>query len=207
MRRLVGLLAATAALAGCDGFAPPKVDYRPGEAGTIDHAMCLLGFSGVPMRRLSTGHQVVALTLNGRPATFVVDTGANMTVIHDDFAERFDLTADAGLRAPAIANGGALRARQAGLESMSIGGIPIRRGRIVVAGLGQVTETLAPFAGTEIHGILGQDVLGEHRAVIDVARPILYLIAADEDPAPVPSERCVPAAEGDGGNASGSASK
>ena len=185
-------------LAGCDRFTPPEVDYRPEQAGTVDHALCLLGFRGVPLRRLSTGHHVVALTLNGRPATFVVDTGANMTVIHAGFADEYGVVPGAGAPPAAIGISGPLEARQSSVESLEIGGVRIRQRRIVVAGIAQVTESLGRYTNSEIHGILGQDVMGEHRAVIDVARAILHLIETDRDPAPVPAELCRAAADESG---------
>ncbi|HEX8511906.1 MAG TPA: hypothetical protein VF688_02225 [Allosphingosinicella sp.] len=55
----------------------------------------------------------------------------------------------------------------------------------------QERSALRPhLPGDEDHGIIGHDVRKEHRAVIDVERPLLYLIEADEDPAPVAAERC-----------------
>ncbi|HWH18545.1 MAG TPA: hypothetical protein VNT77_09475, partial [Allosphingosinicella sp.] len=87
-------------------------------------------------------------------------------------------------------------ARQVGIESLSLGDVPIRQRRIVLTDLGALGDALAPLAGGAVHGLIGQDVLKEHRAVIDVERPLLYLIAADEDPAPVPAERCQREASG-----------
>ncbi len=66
----------------------------------------------------------------------------------------------------------------------------VRQNRVVTADLGQLLRTLGQVSGTTVYGIVGQDVLKEHRAIIDVARPMLYLMAADRDPAPVPAERC-----------------
>jgi hypothetical protein len=60
-------------------------------------------------------------------------------------------------------------------------------------------KLLGPISGGRIYGIIGQDVMKEHRAVIDVAKPILYLVPADASPSPVPAERC--AAAGQGGKA------
>lgn len=86
--------------------------------------------------------------------------------------------------------GGANAARQVGIESLSLGGIAIRQRRMVLTDLGPLGDALAPLAGGAVHGLIGQDVLKEHRAVIDVERPLLYLIAGDQEPGPVPAERC-----------------
>lgn len=183
------LLAACEQLPGTAGGA--EVEYRPGEAGTVDHALCLLGFTGVPMRELASGHHIVGVTLNGRPATFVLDTGANATVIHAPFAEEFGL-AEGGRAGGAIRLGGTMQARQTGIEHFAIGDVEVRLRRIMVTDLGQIANMLSPMAGSQVHGIVGQDAMKEHRAVIDVSRSVVHLIPGDAEPAPVAAERCRP---------------
>lgn len=182
------------AAAGCDAIteAPQqRVEYRPEEAGTVDHALCLLGFTAVPLRRTSaTGHHLVEARLNGREALFILDTGANLSVVDEAHARAFGLS-DRGARPGAgMAIGGSVSARQVPIESLELDGVAIRQRRIVVAHLGNLTAAMGPLAGGDVHGLIGQDVLNEHRAVIDMDRPLLYLIEADRDPAPVPAERC-----------------
>ncbi|HEX8224362.1 MAG TPA: retropepsin-like aspartic protease [Allosphingosinicella sp.] len=192
------VLAATAflALPACDMIAPPapeaaKVDYRPEEAGTVDHALCLLGFTAIPLKEArTTGHHLVTATVNGKEGVFVLDTGANLSVIDVDHAARFGVAGAGGVRGGATGLGGAGIARQVSIESLKLGSVDIRQRRMVLTDLGAIGDALAPLAGGAVHGLIGQDVLKEHRSVIDVERPILYLIEADEDPAPVPAQRC-----------------
>lgn len=198
MKALLAAACAMIALTGCEELRPAavkSVEYRPQEAGTVDHAMCLLGFTGVGLRELATGHHLVEARLNGRDATFVLDTGANATVLHAGHAAAFGLSKSLSIPVSAVGLGGAMKASQARLDTLSIGSVPIRRSRIMVADLSQLTNLLGPMSGGTIHGIIGQDVMKEHRAVIDVARPILYLIEGDQEPAPVPAERCTRAAD------------
>jgi predicted aspartyl protease len=187
--RLVAL-ALLASLPACQQAAPEKkAQYNPEEAGTVDHAMCLLGFAAVPLRELATGHHLVDLTMNGQKATFILDTGANASVVHAPAGKRLGLPGK-GTPAGAFGLGGGMKAQQVTLERLQIGGVAIRRGRIMTADLSQLVQVLGTVSRGEIAGIIGQDVMKEHRAVIDVARPILYLVAKDKDPAPVPAEQC-----------------
>lgn len=101
-----------------------RVEYDPGEAGTIAHALCLLGYTVVPLRELGSGHHVVEATLNGRRGTFVLDTGANATVLHAGFARDFAL--ERGLPGGAIGIGGSMKASQVRIDSLRIG--PVERG-------------------------------------------------------------------------------
>ena len=179
-------------LAGCDRFARPaeKVEYRPGEAGTVDHALCLLGFTAVPLKHLQTGHHLVEARLNGKDGTFILDTGANASVVDTAHAEHFGLTGGVTLPAAAVGLGGSMKARQVTIDSLEIGGVALRNRRVMTSDLSSLAGLLGRLSTSTIHGIIGQDVMKEHRAVIDVERPILYLIEADRAPAPVPAERC-----------------
>ncbi len=191
--RTLSLAALLLALCACDAVtAPqPKVDYRPEQSGTVDHALCLLGFTAIPLRTAATtGHHLVEARVNGRDGLFVLDTGANVSVIDDDHVATFGLANQATRRGGGIAIGGVVAARQVAIESLALGGVPVRQRRMVVADVGNLMAAMRPFAGGAVHGLIGQDVLNEHRAVIDMDGPLLYLIEADRDPAPVPAQGC-----------------
>ena len=191
-------LAAFLLLGACQQEAGAPPDYQPEEAGTVDHALCLLGFAAVPVQEVDPGHHLIQAQINGVSAKFVLDTGANLTVINDSMAERFGLSADGGGFAglgEAMPVGASGTARQESVDSFEIGPVAIRQSRVVIANLGQLLTALGEVSGEEVAGIIGQDVLNEHRAIIDVARPMLYLMEEDADPAPVPAERCENAAD------------
>lgn len=192
-------------LSACDMSGSPfassdgkQVAYRPHEAGTVDHALCLLGFEHVPVRNVRPGHQLVEATINGVTGEFVLDTGANLTVVSASQTERFRLDPQAGgtLGAgPARFAGGSGTARQVRVESFQIGNLSVRQRSILVADLGQLLGALGQASGREIAGIIGQDILNEHRAIIDVARPMLYLVEEDREPAPVSADNCAPSTQ------------
>ncbi len=167
-----------------------SADYEPQRAGSVDQAMCLLGFTAVPLRELLTGHHLVEVQINGKAGNFVLDTGANATVLHEPFAAELGVSGGSAGPAGAVGLGGSLKASQARIESMRIGPVPIRQKRVLTTDLAQVVNLLGPLSGGRIYGIVGQDVMKEHRAVIDVAKPILYLVSADRAPAPQPLEAC-----------------
>lgn len=194
MKRLQFTAATMFILAGCDSLAPsapsPTVAYRPEAAGTVDHAMCLLGFAATPLQRLRSGHQLVKGRLNGKPVTFVLDTGANLSVVSASSAKAFGLVPQFGVFGAAAGLGGTMKATRSSIESLQLGDLDIRQTHVIVADLSQVEAVLGRQTASPIHGIIGQDVMREHRAVIDVARPMLYMRAAGSLPAPVPADRC-----------------
>jgi hypothetical protein len=191
MRLATRLALAVLVLAcGCRQAAGPAPDYRPEEAGTVDHALCLLGFAAVPVREVGTGHHLVEATINGRTGDFVLDTGANMTVIDRSHLPRFGLSPASGDLGGAIGIGSGGHASRVPIEGFVIGPVEIRQNRVVSSDLGQLLTVLSRASGRTVNGIIGQDVLAEHRAIIDVARPMLYLMEEDSDPAPIPANRC-----------------
>lgn len=160
----------------------------------MDHALCLLGFTPVPLREVPTGHHLVQARINGTEASFVLDTGANVTVIDAGQSERLRVPESAstftrGFGSVTVPGAGG-RATQVPVDSFQIGSIAIRQNRIVTTDLAQLLTPLGRIAGEDVVGIVGQDVLKEHRATIDVAGSMLYLMAQDEEPSPVPASRC-----------------
>jgi hypothetical protein len=177
-------------VSACQNAPVPSTDYRPEEAGTVDHALCLLGFQAVPLREVATGHHLVQATINGRSGSFVLDTGANVTVVENSHLRHFNISGSTGGLSGTVSMAGAAGARQVGVEGLEIGSIETRQSRIVTADMGQLLSTLSRVSNTTVYGLIGQDVLKEHRAIVDVAKPMLYLIPQDEDPSPVSAERC-----------------
>ncbi|MBA3510759.1 retropepsin-like aspartic protease [Sphingomonas sp.] len=191
---------ASLSVSACQDPTGPPPEYRPEEAGTVDHAMCLLGFEAVPLREVATGHHLVQAKINGRSGSFVLDTGANVTVVENSHLRHFDISGSQGGLGRAVGGmAGGMRARQVAIDGLKIGSIKTRQARIVTTDLGQLLSMLGQVSGTTVYGLVGQDVLKEHRAIVDVAKPMLYLIPQDRDPAPVAAAKCKREAEAKGG--------
>lgn len=193
MVRKIISAAALVALAACQQATEPSPEYRPEQAGTVDHALCLLGYTAVPVREISTGHHLVDARLNGRNGSFVLDTGANVSVLSKDQAGTFGVSENGngitGIGASLAATSGE-RASLVSVDGFEVGSLPVRQDRIAIADLGQLLTSLGRMAGEDVVGIIGQDVLNEHRAIIDVARPMLYMMKDDADPAPIDAANC-----------------
>ena len=188
--RTAGAIAALLLACACRQATGPAPEYRPEEAGTVDHALCLLGFTAVPVREVSTGHHLIEAAINGRNGQFVLDTGANMSVIDRAHLASFGLSQGSRDVGGAIGVGAAGQASRVAIDGFTIGPVQVRQNRIVSSDLGQLLTLLSRASGMTVSGIIGQDVLNEHRAIIDVERPMLYLMDEDRDPAPVSAQRC-----------------
>lgn len=182
----LAMLAALAACGPLPGQTPPPI--VPGLSKSVDQALCQLGFTRVPLRETRTGHHLVEVTINGRPATFIVDTGANVTVLNAALAEPFALTPRVGVVGAAVGIGGSLGAKQWNVKELAVGGVPVRQNHIATADLSGVVGALSRMSEAQIAGIVGQDVLKAQQAVIDVDGPTLHMLQANA--APRPPEAC-----------------
>ncbi len=163
-------------VAACDLVPTARTaTYDPGVSASVDQALCRLGFTAVPMTELTSGHHLVEASLNGRTGRFVVDTGANATVLHASLVADYDLDPAIGVSAAAVGLGGQAQADVWRYRSLQIGPVDIPAGRIISADLSQMVNFLGAKTDQPIVGIIGQDVLSAQQAVIDVPRPILYL--------------------------------
>lgn len=176
-------------LAACDALPVARTaTYDPGVAASVDQAMCRLGFTAVPMTELPSGHHLVEATLNGKAARFVVDTGANATVLHAPLVADYGLDRALGVAAGAVGLGGQTKAGVWRYRSLRLGEVEVPAGRIISTDLSQMVNFLGARADQPIVGILGQDVLSAQQAVIDVPRPILYLRPRGAKPAAGPAD-------------------
>ena len=133
------------------------------------------GYIRVPLSRSGIGHFHTEGTLNGRPMSVLVDTGAGSTVFS------LDLARELGLRLTKLdmMGGGAGGAQ---LDVYGIREARFRLGKIMptlsmllAMDLTHVNQAAALRRSGPIDAVLGADVLEAHAAVIDYGSSSLYL--------------------------------
>lgn len=111
---------------------------------------------------LTPGNQVrFKLTMNGRPAIAILDTGVSYTVASTALANSLGLKAAASGRADAI--GGTVPLSWAAVESIGFGGLARSGGRVAVAEL----KAIATGSARPVDVLVGADILGHHALDID----------------------------------------
>jgi hypothetical protein len=179
------LLAAAAALApGMAPAQPAAVGALPASpaapAAVASAPFCLPGFTSIKMTALASGHHSVAVTLNGKPAIFLVDTGAGATIIHAPYVRGFALAPAAGAGLASNASG-KVRFDPVAVDAFAVGGTRTRLAKMYAMDLSYLVDAVSAASAHRIQGLIGQDVLRDQRAVIDVDQSLLYL--ANPDPA------------------------
>jgi hypothetical protein len=125
----------------------------------------------VPYRLADTKHLLVRAKINGQgPFTFILDTGSPVLFVNKSVADKLGLKADAD---------GWASFQRFELE----GGLAVPRARARI-------ETVAPveainglgLAGTELHGLLGYNILAQYRIELDLTRDAMRWTPLDYRP-------------------------
>ncbi len=111
---------------------------------------------------LTPGNQIrFKMTVNGRPATAVLDTGVSYTIASTAFATTLGLKPAVAGRAQAI--GGSVSLAWAAVESLGLGGLTRAGGRVAVAEL----KAIATGSAEPVQMLVGADLLAPHALDID----------------------------------------
>jgi hypothetical protein len=117
---------------------------------------------------------LVPITINGKgPYTFVLDTGASLSLISSDLAR--ELGINPGEKAP-VPN--QPDARFGFVPSIELGGESVENLRIVIADL---LEPISRTLGEDLHGIIGYNFICNFRVVLDY--PNMELTLSSGSPA------------------------
>ena len=167
------------AAAPAASFGPPEPRLRPEMPAGRDVV-------DVPME-LGGNHVFVPVSVNGKaPSWFVLDTGAEVSVMDAGHAAELGLTAAGAIEARGMGEA-SMDAAVIAAPSLVFGGVRVPLDSIYTVPL----RPLWPRAGRAMHGILGYDVLGHFAVELDYAARVVRLHDPDRYAAP-PSSTALP---------------
>ena len=135
------------------------------------------------LQHLNTGHFTIPTVINGKDGTFVLDSGARASCIHRPRLQQFNLSKDNQV-GNVIAGGGAgggTFSREYALQSIQIGKQDVKLSRITATDLTAVVKELTARNNVSVDGVIGQDILVTHEAIVDIAANRLYLLKTVEN--------------------------
>ena len=168
-------------LVGCAALPPAEAARRTDSVATspLSAPLCRLGFASIPMTALPSGHHMVEVNVNGRIGAFLVDTGAGLTIVHAPYLKAFGLSASGGGRA-AGALTGVVKLTPVDVARFAIGGTDTQLSQIYAMDLSHIVKAIKATTRQPIQGLIGQDVMRDQKAVIDVEHSVLYLKTVDQ---------------------------
>ena len=129
-------------------------------------------FARVPIQREKTGALTVPCSIRGQRTRLVVDTGAFVTILHEDFIKSLGLTAEPTRISAQFGRGASKRIKAAKISELSIGMFKAPPEKFGVAPLPRFA---LQQGDTRIGGILGMDTLYVCHAIIDLDGMNLFL--------------------------------
>jgi len=120
-------------------------------------------------------HLILRGTIRGRTVTWVVDTGAEVSVMAAESFNRLGLPSRATNTRMIDASGDRVPLRKARLYDVRFDNVHVTEFDVSVAPLGTVRTFFRDSLGRPVDGILGMDFLTEGRALLDSGSGILYM--------------------------------
>jgi len=129
----------------------------------------------IPLKRMVTKHLELDAEINGIQGTFILDTGASNSCVGLDMIEFFKLDAEESDTKAAGAGAIGMETQQSEHNTLKIGKWKTKNFHLVLFDLTHVNTALTQHKATEVHGIIGADILEKGKAIIDYNEHILYL--------------------------------
>ncbi len=120
-------------------------------------------------------HLLVKCRYENHLLTWVVDTGAEVTVMASESADRLGIPSVASRSKIIDASGDRASVRSAVLHNLLFGRLLVHEFQVAVTPLGPIRRTFKDRSGRPVDGIIGMDFLEKSSALLDTASRMLYL--------------------------------
>jgi predicted aspartyl protease len=155
-----------------DGANPPA----PGATAERARVLRNAGYVELPLTLRANGLPDVTANLNGEPALFLVDTGAQLTSLDQTLADRLKLPQqDIPGQTMGLLDGTQVPLRFASVERLDVGSISIAQRKATLMPMAKLNEWRREKGYPPWAGLLGAEVLQELGAVIDFDASKLFL--------------------------------
>ena len=125
--------------------------------------------------REKSRHITVVARLAGRPARFIVDTGAGGTILDSDAVTQYKLKLSSASRKGVGVGSVAMRMSYVAKHDLTLFDLDLSNTKLLTLDLSHVNAGLKKAKVAPVVGVLGADVLWRHYAVIDYARGLMLL--------------------------------
>lgn len=173
---LLGALALTAGAREPDWTRPPAANAsRESGDNALGEYFASRGYQTVPLRRDVGNHLEVTARVNGRPGRFLLDTGAQISVINRTSLKRFGLSAvRTSVRVYGAVGGPGEQIQAALASTVQVGPCAASPFLLGVSDLSTLNHGHRRGAPGGFDGIIGADLLQSFDFVIDTGRPQLF---------------------------------
>ena len=164
----IAILVGAALLAG-------QVVPRP-PAGPRHELMIADGYTAVPLKQTKSGYYwLVPCSCRGKPLQLLLDTGADTVALDMPAARKLGLKGGAPRRDVGFGKDGESDSEQYILGEFTVGGLKVFGQPVVATDLSALGKMIFLDGAGPVQGVLGDELLRRHAAVIDYPTSTLYL--------------------------------
>ena len=132
-------------------------------------------YSEIKLKQIKTNHLEVVVKVNGVKGNFILDTGASSSCIGIHLKNHFNLTSEETDLKAAGAGALGMETQKSSNNNIKIGSWKTLDCDLVLFDLSHVNEALKQQDASEVQGIIGADILGAGKAIIDYNKRNLFL--------------------------------
>ena len=133
------------------------------------------GYTEIKLKKIKTNHFEFKMSLNGKKARFILDTGASNSCLDLNLAKEFDLEVEDSETLAAGAGANGLETKISHGNVLKIGKWNYKNFSLVLLDLTHVNTALIEHNAKPVQGIIGADILENGKAIIDYKKKRLYL--------------------------------
>jgi predicted aspartyl protease len=135
------------------------------------------GCVAIPLMKTVGGQFLVESEINGVQAMLILYTGAFTTIVDSAAQKQFSLPELYTTSIPVFGFTAPGSVAMSRVGSFVIGPLRFKNRPVFLMDLRQITKIIDATSSQRVSGILGQDVLETHEAIIDYKSRLLYLMA------------------------------
>ena len=124
---------------------------------------------------LKSGHLVTDCLINRLSAKVIIDTGASNSCIDSNSVEKFSVQIENYEDQASSATEKIKKMYISKENSIDIVGFSIENLKLFVFDMNHINETLKENESIKIHGIIGNDIMSKHEAIISFSEKKIYL--------------------------------
>ena len=124
---------------------------------------------------LKSGHLIADSYVNGVSAKLIIDTGASNSCIDSNSVEIFKIKIENYHETASSATEKIKNMHISKNNAIDIVGFSIENFKLFVFDMNHINETLQENESIKIHGIIGNDIMSKHEAVISFSEKKIYL--------------------------------
>ncbi|WOC39513.1 retropepsin-like aspartic protease [Polaribacter sp. HL-MS24] len=132
-------------------------------------------YTNIPLTRMVTNHLELIASINGVEGRFILDTGASNSCVGLDSIALFQLDTEESETKASGAGATNMETLQSKKNHLQVGDWQTEKCHLVLFNLVHVNKALTEHDAKEVHGIIGADILGKGKGIIDYNKNILYL--------------------------------